>query len=99
MTKNIFPQYTARKSGTINCMAEEGKNEDTGGKRHRGKNKDRGGKNIIYFPPVEILGSDTVTKKDCVQREKYDLISLLQNFPPSTSSVKEQLLHGLRGKK
>jgi hypothetical protein len=29
----------------------------------------------------------------------YDLISLLPFFPPSTSSVKEQLLHGLRGKK
>ena len=61
--------------------------------------KDRGGKNIIYFPPVEILSSDTVTKKDWVQREKYDLISLLQYFPPSTQSVRvEKLLHGLRGK-
>ena len=93
-TKNIFPQYTAHESRTINCMAQEGKNEDTGE-----KNKDTGGKNIIYFPPVEILSSDIVTKKDCVQREKYDLISLLQYFPPSTQSVRvEKLLHGLRGK-
>ena len=54
----------------------------------------------MYFPPVEILSSDIDTKKDCVQREKYDLISLLQYFPPSTQSVRvEQLLHGLRGKK
>jgi hypothetical protein len=72
----------------------------------RGKNKDTGGKiktegeKISFFPPVEILSSDTVTKKDCVQGEKYDLISLLQYFPPSTQSVRvEQLLHGLRGKK
>jgi hypothetical protein len=41
-----------------------GKNEDRGGKnKDTGKNKDRGGKNIIYFPLVEILSSDTVTKK------------------------------------
>ena len=100
-TKNIFPQNTARESRTINCMAQEEKNEDT-----RGKNKDTGGKiktgekNIIYFPPVEILSSDIVTKKDIVQREKYDLISLLQYFPPSTQSVRvEKLLHGLKGKK
>jgi len=65
----------------------------------QGEKRQRG-KNIIYFPPVEILSSDTVTKEDCVQREKYDLISLLQYFPPSTQSVRvEQLLHGLRGKK
>ncbi len=58
------------------------------------------GSETLYFPPVEILSSDTVTNKDCVQREKYDLISLLQYFPPSTQSVRvEQLLHGLRGKK
>ena len=51
---------------------------------------------MIYFPPVEILSSDIVTKKDCVQREKYDLISFLQYFPPSTQSVTvEKLLHGL----
>jgi hypothetical protein len=53
-----------------------GKNKDTGGKIKTG------GKNIIYFPPVEILSSDIVTKKDCVQREKYDLISLFHIFPP-----------------
>ncbi len=29
----------------------------------QGKNKDRGGKKNIYFPPVEILSSDTVTKR------------------------------------
>jgi hypothetical protein len=78
-----------------------GKNEDTGGKnKDTGGKIKTGGKNIIYFPPVEILSSDIVTKKDCVQREKYDLISLLQEFPPSTQSVRvEKLLHGLRGKK
>ena len=65
-----------------------------------GEKINTGGKNIIYFPPVEILSLDIVTKKDCVQREKYDLISLLQYFPPSTQSVRvEKLLHGLRGKK
>ncbi len=57
-------------------------NEDTGGKIKTG------GKNIIYFPSVKILSSDIDTKKDCVQREKYDLISLLQYFPPSTQSVR-----------
>ncbi len=82
-------------------MALEGKNEDTGGKNKDigGKIK-TGGKNIIYFPPVEILSSDIDTKKDSVRRETYDLISLLQYFPPSTQSVRvEILLHGLRGKK
>ena len=75
-------------------MKTRGKNKDTGGKIKTG------GKNIIYFPPVEILSSDIVTKKDCVQREKYDLISLLPYFPPITLSLKvEQLLHGLMGKK
>jgi hypothetical protein len=54
---------------------------------------------ISYIFP-QLKYADTVTKKDCVQREKYDLISLLPYFPPSTLSVKvEQLLHGLRGKK
>jgi hypothetical protein len=82
-------------------MALEGKNEDTGGKnKDTGGKIKTGGKNIIYFPPVEILSSDIVTKKDCVQREKYDLISVLHYFPPSTQSVRvEKLLHGLRGKK
>ena len=47
-------------------MKTQGEKKDTGGKIKTG------GKNIIYFPPVEILSSDTVTKKDCVQREKYD---------------------------
>jgi hypothetical protein len=36
--------------------------------------------------------ADTVTKKDCVQREKYDLISLLQYFPPSAPSVKVEFI-------
>jgi hypothetical protein len=55
------------------------------------------GENIIYFPPVGIR--KYCHKKDCVQREKYYLISLLPYFLPSTPSVKvEQLLHGLRGK-
>jgi hypothetical protein len=41
-----------------------------------------GGENIIvsHFPPMKY--ADTVTKKDCFQREKYDLISLLPYFPP-----------------
>jgi hypothetical protein len=39
-----------------------------------GKNKDTGGKISYIFPQLKY--SDTVTKKDCVQREKYDLISL-----------------------
>ncbi len=38
-------------------MKTRGKNKDTGGKIKTG------GKNIIYFPPVEILGSEIVTKK------------------------------------
>ncbi len=70
------------------------KNKVTGGKIKTG------GNNIIYFPPVEILSSEIVTKKDCFRREKYDLISLLHYFPPSTQSVTvEKLLHGLRGRK
>ncbi len=40
-------------------MKTRGKNKDTGEKKTEGEN-------IIYFPPVEILSSDTVTKKDCV---------------------------------
>ena len=99
-TMNIFPQYTALESRTINCMAQEGKNEYTGGKiKTQGKNKDRGGKNIIYFPPVEILSSDTVTKKDCVQREKYDLISLLQFFPPYTVCESRTIIAWPKGEK
>ncbi len=71
-------------------MKTRGKNKDTGGKlKTGGKNIDRG-KNIIYFPPVEILSSNIVTKKDCVQRKKYDLISLLQYFPPSTESCESR---------
>jgi hypothetical protein len=70
------------------------------------------GKNTIFLYPINFLQvflsyifpqlkyADTVTKKDCVQWEKYHLISLLPYFCPSTPSVKvEQLLHGLRGKK
>jgi hypothetical protein len=34
------------------------------------------GKKISYIFP-QLNYSDTVTKKDCVQRKKYDLISLL----------------------
>jgi hypothetical protein len=45
------------------------------------KIKTQKGKNIIYFPPVEI-GTQILSKKDCVQWEKYDWISLLQYFPP-----------------
>ena len=99
-TKNIFPQYTARESRTINCMAQEGKNEDTGG-----KNKDTGGKiktggKISYiFPQLKYSAQKLSQKKIVFQREKYDLISLLHYFPPSTQSVRvEKLLHGLRGK-
>ena len=69
-----------------------------------GKKLDQGGKYYIVSPQAHIqeavLSSDIVTKKDCVQREKYDLIFLLQYFPPSTQSVRvEKLLHGLKGKK
>jgi hypothetical protein len=64
----------------------------------REKIKTQGEKISYIFPQLEY--ADTVPKKDCVQREKYDLISLLPYFPPSTPSVKvEELLHGLRGKK
>jgi hypothetical protein len=59
--------------------------------RHRGKK-------YHIFPQLKY--TDTVTKKDCVQQEKYDLISLLLYFLPSTPSIKvKQLLHGLSGKK
>ncbi len=67
--KNIFPQYTVCESRTINCMAQE-----------EGKNKDTGEKISYIFPHLEY--ADTVAKKDCVQREKYDLISLSPYFPP-----------------
>jgi hypothetical protein len=62
------------------------------------REKKRHGEKISYIFP-QLKYADTVTKKDGVQREKYDLISILPYFPPSTSSVKvEKLLHGLRGK-
>jgi hypothetical protein len=54
-----------------------------GKKTQRVKNKDTGGKNIIYFPPVGIRRY--CHKKDCVQQEKYDLISLLPYFPPQVT--------------
>jgi hypothetical protein len=65
----------------------------------RGKQIKTQGEKISYiFPQLNYTG--TVTKKDCVQQEKYDLISLLPYFLPSTPSIKvKQLLHGLRGKK
>ena len=71
-----------------------GKNKDTGGK------KDRGRKISYIFPQLKYCTQLRYChKKDCVQREIYDLISLLQYFPPSTQSVRvEKLLHGLRGK-
>ena len=70
---------------------------------------------ISYFPPVGFLCSFSVTVKIIGEKilyyvpycPKFPIIflnivwfdSLLPYFPPSTSSVKEQLLHGLRGKK
>jgi hypothetical protein len=60
--------------------------------------KTQGKKISNIFPQLKY--TDTVTKNDCVQQEKYDMISLLSYFPPSTPSVKvKQLLHGPRRKK
>ncbi len=52
-------------------------------------------KNMILCP----LWPAFCTKFPIFNITLYDFISLLPYFPPSTSSVKEQLLHGLRGKK
>ncbi len=60
--QNIFPEYTACKSRTINCMAQEGNNKDT-----EVKIKDTRGKILCIFPQLKY--ADTVTKKDCVQWE------------------------------
>ena len=60
------------------------------------KIKTQGEKISYIFPQLKYADKVLSQKKICVQREKYDLISLLQYFPPSAPSVKVQQL--LRGK-
>ncbi len=73
-------KYTGKKKWLNSTSTPPVKVEQLIAWSRREKIKTQGEKISYIFP--RLKHANTVTEKDCVQREKYDLISLMPYFPP-----------------